>query len=63
MNKIEHVILTVDIASFAVAVIGVLFLVGDHGIFAREMLEAVLVGAFDLHLVKKGKVPRKDGND
>lgn len=50
VNKIEHVILAVDIASFTVAVVGILFLVGDHGIFAREMLGAVLVGAFDLHV-------------
>jgi hypothetical protein len=63
MNKVEHVILTVDIASFTVAVIGVFFLVGDHCICAREMLEAVLVGAFDLHLVQKGMITRKEDNN
>lgn len=50
MDEIEHVILTVNVASLTVTMIGVFLLVSDHGISAREMFEAVLVGAFDLHL-------------
>lgn len=50
MNEIEHVILTIDVASCTVTVIGVFLLVGDHGLFADEMLKAVGVSTLDLHL-------------
>lgn len=59
MNEIEHVILTIDVAPYTVTVVGVFLLVGNHGLFAGEMLEAVGVSTLDLHLVSNGVVRKK----
>ena len=50
MNEKMHVILEVEIAEFAIAMVEVFDLVRDHSSLRVETFEAVLVGTLDLHL-------------
>lgn len=56
MNEIEHVIFTIDVTPFTVAVVRISLLVSDHGLLGVEMLEAIGVGALDLHLESREMV-------
>lgn len=50
MDKEMHIIFTVDIAGLAVTVCWIFGLVCYHSILGVEVLEAIFVGTFDLHL-------------
>ena len=50
MDEQVHIILTVDVADFAVGMSWLLDLVTDHRLLSLEVPKAILIGTLDLHL-------------
>ena len=48
MNQKLCIVLTVNVAAFAVEMVGIFFFVLLHSLFGLEVLEAIFIGAFDL---------------